>query len=268
MNLDNVLGGVRAAARPRHHPPPHGDLDRRLDPGHRPRSPSRDMPIRLALSLHAADDALRSQIMPVNDRYPLADVLAACERFYEAKRRMVFVEYVMLAGVNDRYEQALALAELLDPRDLQGQPDPVQPDRARLRRLLARGDRRVPGASLEEHGVPRDGAAHARPRHRRRLRPAGREGRRGLGDGARAAGRPAPAPPARASPALSSRSRSSASSSGDGSHARRRAGRPATPGRRASGTAASCGTARRRTASGRPPRSGRARAAWRPRSRR
>ena len=37
-----------------------------------------DMPIRLALSLHAADDALRSQIMPVNDRYPLADVLAAC----------------------------------------------------------------------------------------------------------------------------------------------------------------------------------------------
>ena len=41
------------------------------------------MPIRLALSLHAPDDALRSQIMPVNDRYPLADVLAACERCYE-----------------------------------------------------------------------------------------------------------------------------------------------------------------------------------------
>jgi 23S rRNA (adenine2503-C2)-methyltransferase len=74
------------------------------------------MPIRLALSLHAADDALRSQLMPVNDRYPLAEVLAACERFHAAKRRMVFVEYVMLAGVNDRYEQALALARLLDPR--------------------------------------------------------------------------------------------------------------------------------------------------------
>ncbi len=75
-----------------------------------------DMPIRLALSLHAADDALRSQIMPVNDRYPLADVLAACRRFYAAKRRLVFVEYVMLAGVNDRYEQAVALAEVLDPK--------------------------------------------------------------------------------------------------------------------------------------------------------
>jgi 23S rRNA (adenine2503-C2)-methyltransferase len=74
------------------------------------------MPIRLALSLHAADDALRSEIMPVNDRYPLADVLAACHRFYEAKRRLVFVEYVMLAGVNDRYEQALALANVLDPK--------------------------------------------------------------------------------------------------------------------------------------------------------
>jgi 23S rRNA (adenine2503-C2)-methyltransferase len=74
------------------------------------------LPVRLALSLHAADDALRSQIMPVNERYPLAEVLAACERWYASKRRQVFVEYVMLAGVNDRYEQAVALAELLDPR--------------------------------------------------------------------------------------------------------------------------------------------------------
>ena len=75
-----------------------------------------DMPIRLALSLHAADEALRSQIMPVNDRYPLADVLAACTRFHAAKRRLVFVEYVMLAGVNDRFEQAVALARILDPK--------------------------------------------------------------------------------------------------------------------------------------------------------
>jgi 23S rRNA (adenine2503-C2)-methyltransferase len=75
-----------------------------------------EMPIRLALSLHAADEALRSQIMPVNDRYPLADVLAACTRFHAAKRRLVFVEYVMLAGVNDRYEQAVALARVLDPK--------------------------------------------------------------------------------------------------------------------------------------------------------
>jgi 23S rRNA (adenine2503-C2)-methyltransferase len=73
------------------------------------------MPIRLALSLHAPDEALRSELMPVNDRYPLADVLAACRSYRERKRRMVFVEYVMLAGVNDSYAQARQLAELLDP---------------------------------------------------------------------------------------------------------------------------------------------------------
>ena len=73
-------------------------------------------PVRLALSLHAADEALRSELMPVNDRYPLKDVLAACLRWHERRRRQVFVEYLMLDGVNDRYEQAMALADLLEPR--------------------------------------------------------------------------------------------------------------------------------------------------------
>jgi 23S rRNA (adenine2503-C2)-methyltransferase len=74
------------------------------------------IPLRLALSLHAADDALRSELMPVNQRYPLADVVAACEAFYARKHRKVFVEYVMLRGVNDGYVQAVQLAALLDPR--------------------------------------------------------------------------------------------------------------------------------------------------------
>jgi 23S rRNA (adenine2503-C2)-methyltransferase len=72
-----------------------------------------EMPLRLALSLHAADEALRSELMPVNERYPLGEVIEACRAFYARKRRRVFVEYVMLRGVNDRYEQALALARLL-----------------------------------------------------------------------------------------------------------------------------------------------------------
>jgi len=56
--------------------------------------------------------------MPVNDRYPLRDVIEACRAFYARRRRRVFIEYVMLAGVNDRYEQALALAEALKgPRE-------------------------------------------------------------------------------------------------------------------------------------------------------
>ncbi len=80
------------------------------------RMASEGPPARLALSLHASDDSLRSELMPVNERYPLPDVLAACLRWHEARRRQVFVEYLMLEGVNDRYEQALELAAALVPR--------------------------------------------------------------------------------------------------------------------------------------------------------
>jgi 23S rRNA (adenine2503-C2)-methyltransferase len=73
-------------------------------------------PIRLALSLHAPTDELRSELMPVNARYPLATLLAECERYFALRRRKVFVEYVMLGGVNDRVEQARTLAGLLDPK--------------------------------------------------------------------------------------------------------------------------------------------------------
>ncbi len=72
-----------------------------------------DAPIRLALSIHAADPQKRSRLMPVNDRYPLADVLAECRRYAELRNRKVFVEYVMLAGVNDSSDDARRLAELL-----------------------------------------------------------------------------------------------------------------------------------------------------------
>ena len=73
-------------------------------------------PIRLALSLHAPTDELRGELMPVNLRYPLADVLAECARYFGLRRRKVYVEYVMLGGVNDRVEQARALTDLLDPK--------------------------------------------------------------------------------------------------------------------------------------------------------
>jgi 23S rRNA (adenine2503-C2)-methyltransferase len=72
-------------------------------------------PVRLALSLHAADEPLRSELMPVNERYPLPDVLDACRAWSEKRREPVFVEYLMLDGVNDRYEQAVALAKVLTP---------------------------------------------------------------------------------------------------------------------------------------------------------
>jgi 23S rRNA (adenine2503-C2)-methyltransferase len=84
-------------------------------------------PIRLALSLHAADPALRSTLMPVNDRYALDDVLAECRRYVALRRRKVFVEYVMLAGVNDRVEQARALARALGTREFKVNLIPYNP---------------------------------------------------------------------------------------------------------------------------------------------
>jgi 23S rRNA (adenine2503-C2)-methyltransferase len=112
LNLDNVLGACERL-------PDLGITHRRTTistvgwiPGIE-RLAEQDMPLRLALSLHAAEDALRSELMPVNERFPLAEVIEACRAFYARRRRRVFVEYVMLAGVNDRYEQALALAAAL-----------------------------------------------------------------------------------------------------------------------------------------------------------
>jgi 23S rRNA (adenine2503-C2)-methyltransferase len=116
LNVDHVLGAARRL-------PDLGITHRRTTvstvgwlPGLRRFVDEVEEPIRLALSLHAAEPALRSQLMPVNDRYPLAEVIAECHRYFALRRRKVFVEYVMLRGVNDRVEQAKQLARLLDPK--------------------------------------------------------------------------------------------------------------------------------------------------------
>jgi 23S rRNA (adenine2503-C2)-methyltransferase len=116
LNLDAVVEAARAL-------PDLGITHRRTTistvgwlPGLRRFVDEVEEPIRLALSLHAPSEELRSELMPVNEKYPLADVLAECRRYFELHRRKVFVEYVMLAGVNDRVEQARALADLLDPK--------------------------------------------------------------------------------------------------------------------------------------------------------
>ncbi|MCB0857535.1 MAG: 23S rRNA (adenine(2503)-C(2))-methyltransferase RlmN [Solirubrobacterales bacterium] len=73
--------------------------------------------VRLALSLHAPNDRLRSEIMPVNDRYPMEDVVAACREWRHVRKRKVFIEYLMLDGVNDSIELAHELADLLLPKN-------------------------------------------------------------------------------------------------------------------------------------------------------
>jgi 23S rRNA (adenine2503-C2)-methyltransferase len=71
------------------------------------------LPLRLALSLHAPTDTLRERLMPVTRRFPIAEVMAACRDYREHTGRRVFVEYLLLDGVNDRDEDARALARLL-----------------------------------------------------------------------------------------------------------------------------------------------------------
>ena len=174
-----------------------------------------DMPVRLALSLHAAEEALRSQLMPVNDRYPLAEVLEACRallrapaparvrRVRDARRR----QRPLRAG-------ARARARAAAPRErspFKVNLIPFNPTGSAFRGLRPRGDRRVPRRARVARRA-RHGAPHARARHRRGLRAARR----------RSAGLPQPrarpaSPPARASPARSRRSRSSACSCGLGS---------------------------------------------------
>ncbi len=69
--------------------------------------------VNLAISLHAPTDVQRSSIMPVNKKYPVAELMKACAFYVETTRRKVFFEYVMLEGVNDDDESAKALAKLM-----------------------------------------------------------------------------------------------------------------------------------------------------------
>ena len=67
---------------------------------------------RLAVSLHGATDATRDKIMPVNRKYPLRELTAACEYYQQNRRRMITFEYVLIAGVNDGLDQVRPLATL------------------------------------------------------------------------------------------------------------------------------------------------------------
>ncbi len=76
-----------------------------------------DCPVALAVSLHAPNDALRDQLVPLNRKYPLAELLAACERYLaHAPRDFITFEYCMLDGVNDTAEHARELIALMQGR--------------------------------------------------------------------------------------------------------------------------------------------------------
>ena len=85
-------------------------------------------PVALAVSLHAPDDTLRDRLVPLNRKYPLRELMAACRRYLEkAPRDFITFEYVLLEGVNDSDAQAHALLKLVSRCAEQVQPDSVQP---------------------------------------------------------------------------------------------------------------------------------------------
>ena len=152
LNLDEVLAAARRL-------PALGITHRRTTvstvgwlPGLRRFVDEVAEPVRLALSLHAPTDELRSELMPVNERFPLAELVHQCTKYFALRRRKVFVEYVMLAGVNDRYEQAVELARLLNPRFFKVNLIPYNPTgrfEGSSRKAIAAFRR-----ALQEHGLP------------------------------------------------------------------------------------------------------------------
>ena len=114
-NYDEVLAALRELADPRG----HAIAPRRMTistvgwvPGIE-RLAADDFPARLALSLHAANDEVRSQLMPVNKRFPIDVLLRACADYCERTRKKIFVEYLMLDEVNDAAADARQLASIL-----------------------------------------------------------------------------------------------------------------------------------------------------------
>ena len=86
-----------------------------------------NLPVTLALSLHAADDETRKKLMPVAKRYPLSEVLRACDAYFESTGRRVSYEYAVVGGVNDNEAEALKLAALLKGKNAHVNLIPVNP---------------------------------------------------------------------------------------------------------------------------------------------
>jgi 23S rRNA (adenine2503-C2)-methyltransferase len=75
----------------------------------------RDTRVNLAVSLNATDDDTRTRLMPINRKYPIADLIAACQAYPLPPRRKITIEYILMKGINDSMTDAERLAKLLRP---------------------------------------------------------------------------------------------------------------------------------------------------------
>lgn len=110
--------------------------------------------INLAVSLHAPDDATRSETMPINRRYPISVLLDACRRYVEKTDRRIFFEYVLLKGQNDGIEQARKLGYLLAGMLCHVNLIPVNPTSEGPYQRTSRDDAELFQIELRRFGVP------------------------------------------------------------------------------------------------------------------
>ncbi len=110
--------------------------------------------IGLAVSLHAPNDALRDQLVPINRRYPLAELLAACRRYVEKTHRRVTFEYALMAGINDRPEHAEELARLVQGLLCHINLIPLNPVEGSPYQPSSKQDTEAFVTILRRHGIP------------------------------------------------------------------------------------------------------------------
>jgi len=110
--------------------------------------------VNLAVSLHAADDELRSSLLPVNRKYPLDELLSACGEYVEKTRRRITFEWALIQGVNDDPEQARKLAYRLAGMLCHVNVIPLNPTRQYSGAAATRQRAQAFCATLEQHGIP------------------------------------------------------------------------------------------------------------------
>ena len=113
-----------------------------------------DLPVNLAISLHAPNDALRSRLVPLNNKYPLAELLAACREYVAATHRRITFEYALIAGENDSLACADELGQLLKGMMAHVNVIPLNPVPGTGLRATPREQVRAFAATVERYGVP------------------------------------------------------------------------------------------------------------------
>lgn len=110
--------------------------------------------VNLAVSLHAVEDAPRSAMMPVNKRYPIAELMSACREYVETTRRRITFEWALIHGVNDTPEVAEKLAALLHGMLCHVNAIPLNPTTGYRGKAASRERAEAFRQVLEQHGIP------------------------------------------------------------------------------------------------------------------